>query len=60
MNFEVKVFTNGRNRLLEGHVARRFCSKWSARRRKKDLTSDEHFTVDGTLIEARASALPES
>ena len=32
-----------------------FSAKWSSKRRAKGLTSDEHFTVDGTLIEAWAS-----
>ena len=49
------VFTKNRNRLLEGDVAREFLSEVVQQAQAKGLTSDEHFTVDGTLIEAWAS-----
>ena len=49
------VFTKNRNRLLEGDVAREFLAKVVGQAQTKGLTSDEHFTVDGTLIEAWAS-----
>ena len=49
------VFTKNRNRLLEGDVAREFLAKVVGQAQAKGLTSDEHFTVDGTLIEAWAS-----
>ena len=53
--WDVTVFTKNRNRLLEGDVAREFLSEVVQQAREKNLTSDEHFTVDGTLIEAWAS-----
>ena len=49
------VFTKNRNRLLEGDVAREFLSEVLNQARDQNLTSDEHFTVDGTLLEACAS-----
>jgi transposase len=48
------VFSKNRDRLLEGAVAEEFFSKVVAQARTKKLLSDEHFTVDGTLIEAWA------
>jgi len=53
--WDVTVFTKNRNRLLEGNVAREFLSEVLNQAREKNLTSDEHFTVDGTLLEACAS-----
>jgi transposase len=53
--WDVTVFTKNRNRLLEGDVAREFLCAVIAQAQAKGLTSDEHFTVDGTLIEAWAS-----
>jgi transposase len=53
--WDVTVFTKNRNRLLEGDVAREFLCEVVSQAREKKLTSDEHFTVDGTLIEAWAS-----
>lgn len=53
--WDVTVFTKNRNRLLEGDVAREFLCEVVQQARSKGLTSDEHFTVDGTLIEAWAS-----
>lgn len=53
--WDVTVFTKNRNRLLEGDVAREFLSEVVQQAQSKGLTSDEHFTVDGTLIEAWAS-----
>jgi IS5 family transposase len=49
------VFTKNRDRLLEGDVARAFFDKVLDQARGRKLLSDEHFTVDGTLIEAWAS-----
>lgn len=48
------VFTKNRERLLEGDVARAFFEKVVELARERKLLSDEHFTVDGTLIEAWA------
>jgi transposase len=53
--WDVTVFTKNRNRLLEGDVAREFLGEVVKQAQEKNLTSDEHFTVDGTLIEAWAS-----
>jgi transposase len=53
--WDVTVFTKNRDRLLGGDVAREFLCEVVEQAREKDLTSDEHFTVDGTLIEAWAS-----
>ena len=53
--WDVTVFTKNRNRLLEGDVAREFLGEVVKQAQAKGLTSDEHFTVDGTLIEAWAS-----
>jgi transposase len=48
------VFTKNRDRLLEGVVAEEFFSLVVHQARQKRLLSDDHFTVDGTLIEAWA------
>jgi transposase len=53
--WDVTVFTKNRDRLLDGDVAREFLCKVVSQAQRKGLTSDEHFTVDGTLIEAWAS-----
>src|SRR5829696_3446157 len=49
------VFTHNRDRLLEAEVAREFLSALLSLPRVKTLLSDEHFSVDGTLIDAWAS-----
>lgn len=49
------VFTKNRARLLEGPIAERFFAEVLVLAKVQDLLSDEHFTVDGTLIEAWAS-----
>ena len=48
------VFTKNRDRLLEGEIANLFFASVVAQARAADLLSDEHFSVDGTLIEAWA------
>jgi transposase len=48
------VFSKNRDRLLEGRIALRFLEEVAAQAREAGLTSDEHFSVDGTLIEAWA------
>lgn len=48
------VFTKNRDRLLEGEIAEEFFRVVLRQARRKRLLSDEHFTVDGTLIEAWA------
>src|SRR5574337_2173638 len=50
------VFTKNRDRLLEAEVAKEFLVQVVAQARARGLTSDEHFSVDGTLLEAWASA----
>lgn len=47
------VFSKNRDRLMNQEVAQQFFAKVKAK--AQDLMSDEHFTVDGTLIEAWAS-----
>jgi transposase len=49
------VFSKNRDRLLEGDIARKFFDQVLAQAGEAGLTSDEHFSVDGTLIEAWAS-----
>ena len=49
------VFTKNRDRLLEGNIAEKFFALVLEQARAADLLSDEHFSVDGTLIEAWAS-----
>jgi transposase len=51
--WDVTVFTKNRDRLLNQEIARGFFRR--VVERAQDLMSDEHFTVDGTLIEAWAS-----
>lgn len=48
------VFTKNRDRLLEGDVAREFFEEVLDQARERKFLSDEHFTVDGTLVEAWA------
>jgi transposase len=48
------TFTKNRQRLLDGDIAQRFFDRVLAQAQARDLLSDEHFTVDGTLIEAWA------
>jgi len=52
--WDVTVFTKNRERLLEGEVAEGFFTAVVDQARAQGLLSDEHFTVDGTLIEAWA------
>jgi transposase len=53
--WDVSTFSKNRRRFLEGEVAHQFFAAVVERARAGDLLSDEHFTVDGTLIEAWAS-----
>src|SRR3982750_2821233 len=48
------VFSKNRDRLLEGEIASLFFAGVLQQAREADLLSDEHFSVDGTLIEAWA------
>jgi transposase len=49
------VFTKNRERLMQGEVSERFFDAVLAQARERHLLSEEHFTVDGTLIRAWAS-----
>ena len=49
------VFSKNRDRLLNGDIAEKFFAQVLEQARANDLLSDEHFSVDGTLIEAWAS-----
>lgn len=53
--WDVTVFTKNRERLLAGDVAAKFMAAVLSQPRVKTLLSDEHFSVDGTLIDAWAS-----
>jgi len=53
--WDVTVFTKNRDRLLEGEIAMKFLAAILADPKVSGLLSDEHFSVDGTLIEAWAS-----
>jgi hypothetical protein len=60
MNLDEKVwdpttFTKNRERLLDAEVARQFLMAVVEQARAQGWTSNEHFTVDGTLLEAWAS-----
>jgi transposase len=52
--WDATSFTKNRDRLLEAEVAKEFLLRVVERARGAGLTSDEHFTVDGTLLEAWA------
>src|SRR5438552_5335679 len=53
--WDATVFTKNRERLLGAAVAKTFFAEVLAQARDRSLLSAEHFTVDGTLIEAWAS-----
>src|SRR6202171_4790618 len=50
--WDATVFSKNRDRLLEAEVAKEFLARVVGQAREKGWTSDEHFTVDGTLLEA--------
>ena len=52
--WDVTVFTKNRERLLAADVAKTLFNEVLAQARSRDLLSSEHFTVDGTLVEAWA------
>ncbi len=52
--WDATTFTKNRERLLNGDLAVQFLESVVAAARAEGLTSDEHFSVDGTLIEAWA------
>lgn len=53
--FDASTFSHNRERLLEHDVARKFFQATVERARREDLLSADHFSVDGTLIEAWGS-----
>jgi hypothetical protein len=53
--WDATVFSKNRDRLLDGAVAAKFLAAVLAQPRVKGLLSSEHFSVDGTLIEAWSS-----
>lgn len=52
--WDVSTFSKNRSRFLEGEISEKFFSRVVARAGAANMLSDEHFTVDGTLIEAWA------
>src|SRR5881628_3499717 len=52
--WDVTVFTKNRERLLAGDIADAFFAAVLKQAHRRDLLSNEHFTVDGTLLEAWA------
>jgi transposase len=54
-SFDHSTFSANRQRLLEHEVAKRFFAAVVEQARKGKLMSDDHFSVDGSLIEAWAS-----
>jgi hypothetical protein len=54
-SFDPTVFTKNRQRLLEHRVGQQLFDEVVLAADRRGLLSDEHFTVDGTLIEAAAS-----
>ena len=53
--FDASSFSKNKERLLEHQVAREFLGAVVAQARRQKLLSEDHFTVDGTLLEAWAS-----
>src|SRR5580692_10540793 len=53
--WDVAVFTKNRERLLEGEVAERLLLAVVEQAHARQLLSEEHFTIDGTLIQAWAN-----
>src|SRR5271154_221376 len=53
--WDATVFTKNRERFLDGAITEKFFSAVLEQARQAGLLSDEHFTVDGTLVEAWAS-----
>ena len=53
--WDATTFTKNRQRLMDGDVAQSLLEEVLSEARRRGLTSDEHFSVDGTLIQAWAS-----
>jgi len=54
--WDVTVFTKNRERLIRGEVSQKLLAAVLAEAQEKQLLSAEHFTVDGTLIQAWAAS----
>lgn len=54
--WDVTVFTKNRNRLIRAEVSQRLLEAVMAEAGEQNLLSEEHFTVDGTLIQAWAAS----
>jgi transposase len=54
-SFHASTFSKNQERLLSNDVARRFLLQLVEEARRQDLISSDHFSVDGTLLEAWAS-----
>ena len=54
--WDVTVFTKNRERLIRGEVSQGLLASVLVEARENNLLSEEHFTVDGTLIQAWAAA----
>lgn len=54
-SFDYSTFSKNRARLIEHEIAKGFFAGVVNQAKARQLLSDEHFTVDGTLIESRAS-----
>jgi transposase len=52
--WDATVFTKNRDRLIEGYIVEKFFSGVVELARRKRLISNDHFTVDGTILEAWA------
>src|SRR5271167_3885332 len=50
--WDATVFSKNRDRLIEGEIASRFFLAVQRQLKQSGLLSDEHFTVDGTMLEA--------
>ena len=60
--WDATVFTKNRDRLMEGEVTQRLLEAVLEQARSQQLLSEEHFTVDGTILEAwcsRSSFVPK-
>jgi transposase len=53
--WDARVYTKNRDRLIAGDIASKFMAAVLSQERVKTLLSDDHFSADGTLIEAWAS-----
>jgi transposase len=53
--WDATVFSKNRDRLIEGEIASRFFVAVREQLERSGLLSDEHFTVDGTMLEAWAN-----